>query len=177
MIPRVLLASAALFVASSAITAAHAGCKVEVVTDDFSGESKSVATGKFYDTLGKLEITKVGDQTTLTYPLFVYAGVDLPLPAENKVQFKLEDGKLLELSPTQLVAPEVVAWGATITTKWNATFPVTDADVDALAGSKVKAVNVPLVAEQSKVIDHAKGMHKLLAKSTQSMAECVVKKR
>ncbi|MBT3224317.1 MAG: hypothetical protein HN348_35060, partial [Proteobacteria bacterium] len=91
---------------------ALAGCKVEQVADHFTGESKTVTMSKKWKTtgLGDLDITEMGGKFYFHYPLFVFSGVDLPLPVESKVLFKLEDGKMVELSPTKLVTPEMKTW-------------------------------------------------------------------
>jgi hypothetical protein len=124
--------------------------------------------------LGDLDITEMGGKFYFHYPLYVISGVDLPLLVESKVLFKLEDGKMVELSPTKLVTPEMKTWGYSLITKWNATFEVSTSDIQALGASRLVAIKLPLAGEQVQVLEFDEYYSKKLPQYVQQIATCVV---
>ncbi len=154
---------------------ASAGCKIEVATNDFTGTTERVSVVKMDKILGEVRFVESGGAMHAVIPLFANVATDLGVPGGSVIQMKLEDGQMLELTSSVAIVPETFAYGAILVTRWKVELPITTEQLHLLAGSKLKAVNLPLV--QPRVIDMAEkttyAINKTVATAAQKAAACL----
>lgn len=163
--------------------AAEARCKVEMLTDDFTGEEK-IAT-YYYASLPRVllssgaynsdlspRLEKAGNKLELTFGVFVTGAVSSPLPPDGKLALKLDTGDVLTLSVPTGSIPEANASSAgDVYTTWRLRFPVDEAQLSKLAAGAATSAKLSLLDGDRVVRWHKRN---LFPKALQTIAACMM---
>lgn len=151
----------------SLLSLAQAGCKLETKADPITGVS--TATVDFGNPT-RWKLVKTGDAVRMHSRFVHFAVVDEGLPAGFVWTLKLADDTILELVSEADALPNAMATAYGVQTEFYPVFPLTDAQLDQLAGSPIVFMRRSMFGEQADV-DLGKKYQKRYQASFACMAE------